>query len=69
MEIHRLWFYNGTLIVLGILFEEPLRNLAEKLHINTKCFSWHLFQILRTLVLVALGKSSPERQVSVFPFP
>ena len=49
-------FYNGTLIVLGILFEEPLRNLAEKLHINTKCFSWHLFQILRTLVLVALGK-------------
>lgn len=49
-------FYNGTLIVLGILFEEPLRNLAEKLHINTQCFSWHLFQILRTLVLVALGK-------------
>ena len=49
-------FYNGTLIVLGILFEEPLRNLDEKLHINTQCFSWHLFQILRTLVLVALGK-------------
>ena len=49
-------FYNGTLIVLGILFEQPLQNLAKKLHIQTECFSWHLFRILRTLVLVALGK-------------
>ena len=38
------------------LFEQPLQNLAKKLHIQTECFSWHLFRILRTLVLVALGK-------------
>lgn len=49
-------FYNGTLIVLGILFEQPLQELAKKLGIRTECFSWHLFRILRTLVLVALGK-------------
>lgn len=49
-------FYNGTLIVLGILFEQPLQNLVQKFKINTTCFSWHLFQILRTLVLVTLGK-------------
>ncbi len=49
-------FYNGTLIVLGILFDQPLQKLVKKLKINTECFSWHLFRILRTLVLVAFGK-------------
>lgn len=48
--------YNGSLIVLGILFEQPLQNLAKKLSIRMDCFSWRLFQVLRTLVLVALGK-------------
>lgn len=48
--------YNGTLIVLGILFEQPLVQLADKLHINRECFSWRLWQILRTLSLVAIGK-------------
>jgi len=48
--------YNGMLIVLGILFEQPLKNLAKKLNIQTDCFSWRLFQVLRTLILVALGK-------------
>lgn len=48
--------YNGTLIVLGILFDQPLKKLIERLRINTECFSWHLFRVLRTLVLVALGK-------------
>ncbi len=49
-------FYNGTLIVLGILFDQPLKKLIEKCQIRTECFSWHLFQVLRTLVLIALGK-------------
>jgi hypothetical protein len=49
-------FYNGTLIVLGILFDQPFKKLIEKLHIRTDCFSWHLFQVLRTFILVALGK-------------
>ena len=48
--------YNGTLIVLGILFEQPLKNLAKRLGIRMECFSWRVFQVLRTLVLVALGK-------------
>lgn len=49
-------FYNGTLIVLGILFDQPLKKLMEKLQIQSECFSWRLFQVLRTLILVALGK-------------
>ncbi|WP_304508233.1 MBOAT family O-acyltransferase [Anaerotignum sp.] len=49
-------FYNGTLIVLGILFDQPLKKLMEKLQIKTECFSWHFFQVLRTFILVALGK-------------
>ncbi|WP_317856153.1 MBOAT family O-acyltransferase [Chakrabartyella piscis] len=49
-------FYNGTLIVLGILLEQPLSQLADKLGIKRQCFSWHLWQILRTLALVAVGK-------------
>jgi len=48
--------YNGTLIVLGILLEQPLQKLAAKLGFRTDCFSWRLFQVLRTLALVALGK-------------
>ncbi len=49
-------FYNGTLIVLGILFEQPLKKLIQKFEIRTECFSWHLFRVLKTLILVALGK-------------
>lgn len=49
-------FYNGTLIVLGILFDQPLKKLMEKLQIKTECFSWHFFQVLRTFILVAFGK-------------
>lgn len=48
--------YNGSLIVLGILFEQPLQRLAKRLEIRTDCFSWRLFQVLRTLALVAIGK-------------
>ena len=48
--------YNGTLIVLGILFEQPLQKLVKKLGIRTECISWRIFQVLRTLILVAIGK-------------
>lgn len=61
--------YNGTLIVLGILFDQPLKKLAKKLSIQTETFSWRLFQVLRTLFLVALGKiitRAPGIGASVF---
>ena len=48
--------YNGTLIVLGILFEQPLQKLVKKLGIRTDCISWRIFQVIRTLILVAIGK-------------
>ena len=48
--------YNGTLIVLGILFEQPLQKLVKKLGIRTECISWRIFQVIRTLILVAIGK-------------
>ena len=48
--------YNGTLIVLGILFEQPLQKLVKKLGIRTDVISWRIFQVIRTLILVAVGK-------------
>ena len=41
---------------MGILFEQPLQKLAKKLGIRTDCLSWRIFQVLRTLALVAVGK-------------
>ena len=42
--------------MLGILFEQPLQNLEKRLAIRTDCISWRIFQVLRTLILVAIGK-------------
>lgn len=46
--------YNGGLITLALLLT-PLFDRAKK-HIRTETFSWRLFQTLRTLVLVCIGR-------------
>ena len=48
--------YQGFLIVLGMQAEPLNKLLIEKLHIRTDCFSWRLWQMLRTFTLVLLGR-------------
>ena len=48
--------YQGILIVLGMQFEPVFDWIIAKLKINTNCFSWRLWQMLRTLVLIMGGR-------------
>jgi D-alanyl-lipoteichoic acid acyltransferase DltB (MBOAT superfamily) len=48
--------YQGVLIVLGMQFEPVFDWIIAKLKINTNCFSWRLWQMLRTLVLIMGGR-------------
>jgi len=48
--------YNGVLIVLGILFDQPLQKLGKKLQINMESLSFRIFQTVRTFIIVAIGK-------------
>lgn len=47
------WFW--VLIVLSQTLEPLSNKIIQSLHINTGCFSWHLFQSLRVFVLVSFG--------------
>lgn len=48
--------YMAILISLGVACAPMLRKWNEKLHINTEAFSWRLFQILRTFLLVTISR-------------
>lgn len=48
-----LWFW--TMLFLSELFAPALEKMIEVLKIDTKCFSWHLFQSVRTYLVYALG--------------
>lgn len=48
-----VWFW--TLLVIGELCAPISKRMITLLHIDTECFSWHLFQSIRTYVLYALG--------------
>lgn len=48
--------YHALLITAGILFEEPLHRLTDKLHVRRDSWWFHGFQILRTFVLVMYGR-------------
>ncbi|MFR7985639.1 MAG: MBOAT family O-acyltransferase [Clostridia bacterium] len=52
--------YNGGLIILGLIFEPFLRKLEKILHINTSAFSWRMFKICRTFLLVVIGRVLPK---------
>lgn len=49
-----LW--NSVIISGSILLEPVYKKILEKLRVNTECFSWQLFQIVRTFILVSIGR-------------
>lgn len=49
-------FYFGILIVLGMALAPVFKKLINTLRINTECFSWRLFQIIRTFILVCISR-------------
>lgn len=49
--------FMGVSIVLGEIFQPLFQKLIAYLHIKTDCFSWKLFQIIRTVVLFVFGNS------------
>ncbi len=49
-----LW--NSIIISGSILLDSTYKKVISKLKINTDCFSWRLFQILRTFFLVSIGR-------------
>ena len=49
-----LW--NSVIISGSILLDPVYKKVLSKLKINTECFSWQLFQIVRTFFLVSIGR-------------
>ena len=51
-----LWgLYNGLIIALSDICAPAFNKLSEKLHINVKSKGFHLFQIIRTFLIVNIG--------------
>jgi len=48
--------YHGFFIIGGILLEEPLARLSEKLHLNRDAWWFRVFQVLRTFFIVTYGR-------------
>lgn len=48
--------YYGSIISLSELLAPFFNKLAGRLKIDRKCFSWRLFGMLRTLLLVSIGR-------------
>lgn len=48
--------YHGFLITTGLMLTPVFIKIIRLLHINTGCFSWRLFQIVRTFLLVSIGQ-------------
>lgn len=49
-----LW--NSGIITGSIMLDPVYKKVQNRLKINTDCFSWKLFQIIRTFVLVSIGR-------------
>ena len=47
--------YNGFVIALSDILKPVFQNINKKLHINDKSKGWHLFQIIRTFIIVNIG--------------
>lgn len=48
--------FHGLLITAGIQFAPQMGILTKKLKIRTDCFSWKLFQIVRTFTLAGIAR-------------
>lgn len=51
--LYGLYYY--IIIMLGILFKPVFNFIIDKLKIRTECFSYHLFQSLRTFIFIVIG--------------
>ena len=49
-------FYQGILIILGMQIAQPSAEWMKRWNIKTDCFSWKLWQMLRTSLLMVLGR-------------
>ena len=48
--------WNGVFIMSGILLDGPYASLRKKLGINERMVTWRLFRIVRTFMLVSIGR-------------
>lgn len=48
--------YHATLISASVALAPVYKKMAEKLKINTECFSFRLFQMLRTFLLLCISR-------------
>lgn len=48
--------YNAIFVSSGTLLEKPYYNMKHKLRINEECISWKVFQVVRTLFIVTMGR-------------
>ncbi len=48
-----LWYW--LILMMGELFAPALSKVVQLLGIDTKCFSWHMFQSMRTYLIYAVG--------------
>ncbi len=49
-------FYNALIISSSVALAPVYKKMAEKLRINTEAFSFHLFQILRTFMVLCVSR-------------
>ncbi len=52
--------WNGFFIAGGILLTDVFSKGKQVLHINESLFSWRLFQMVRTFIIVSLGRVFPR---------
>lgn len=48
--------WNGIFIMAGILFVDVYAGMRKLLRIDEKTFSWRCFQIVRTFIIISLGR-------------
>ncbi len=48
--------YNATIVAGSVALAPVFKKLIEKLHINTEAFSWKLFTIVRTFLVLGISK-------------
>jgi len=48
--------YYFVLVMLGLIFEQPLETLAARLHIDRKAWPWRALQMVKMAVIVLVGE-------------
>lgn len=48
--------FHAMLIIAGLIWDTKIKKITSWFKINTQCFSWHLFQMLRTFFLCCVGR-------------